>query len=107
MSAVYLRGGIPVLVTGVAPGNASDMACFRFPGGITNHIAISNLDELTDMLVSFTPADAAAGVGFPIPAKPGSCGNPLELPAEVGPFWVRSAGAGPVNFRAIGCLRRG
>lgn len=107
MSAIYLRGGIPVIVTGVAPGNVSPMAEFRFKGGISNHIAISNLDEVTDMLVCFTPEDAAAGIGFPIPAKPGSCGNPLELPAEVGPFFVRSAGPGPVNFRAIGCLRRG
>jgi hypothetical protein len=107
MGAMYIRGGIPTLLSGSAPGVASVPARFRFSGGVTNHVIIQNQDETTDMVLFLTEAEATAGVGLVIPAKPGSCGNPLAMPAEMSSFWVRSAGVGAINFVALGFLRRG
>lgn len=106
MGAPYLRGGIPRTLGGTAPTAAPAM--FEVPGGISNYFAITNLDEATNLLVWFDPPSAVpAPASFLIPAKPGSCGNPLQIPAEVGPFWVQSAGPGDILFSVIACIRRG
>jgi hypothetical protein len=77
-----------------------------FKKGVTNHVIFENLSETVDMMLYLSADEAAAGTGILIPAKPGSCGNPLEMPAEMSQFWVRSAGV-PVSFVALGFLRRG
>lgn len=102
---MYLRGGIPTLITGSV--TASDVSKFEIPGGVANHFLLQNLDAAIDLKLYFSQADADADRGILVPAPLGSPGNPLELPAEISTFWLKSASTGTVQFAAVALLRRG
>lgn len=97
MSAIYLKGGVPRQVNGVVVLNTVER--WRIPEGTSNHFLFKNSGANT-IVLSFTAADAAAGVGWTVTAS-----QTLELPAEVRDFWTKSALGS--SFEALVLLRRG
>lgn len=62
-------------------------------GGKTTFIIFQNMDNLTDVVVSFSQADADAGVGVVVPHGVGAFGNPLQLPIGVSSLWTKASAA--------------
>lgn len=106
MSSIYLRGGLPQPFAGTAV--AASARQFAIPGGVTNHLYVENLSDVTDLLIYFNKADADAGInGIVIPMKLGTPGNPFDLPVETGCIWLQSVGPLDVSFRVLALVRRG
>jgi hypothetical protein len=101
----YERGGIPRHVNGttVNPLAVEEWTWGRAgqgPGsGVANGLWFYNAGTGA-ILLSFTAADAAAGIGITVAA-----GADRLLPAEIGGFYTQSAAA--EAFEAVVFLRRG
>lgn len=98
MSAVVaLKGGVPKHVN----GSTAIATVERWPwtGGRSNSLWFQNTGA-GPIVLSFTEADATAGVGVSVAA-----GADVQLPVEAVEFWTKSAAAG--SFQAIAFLHRG
>ena len=97
MSATYMRGGIPVHLSGTLA--VTTVEKWVWAGGVANFFHFRN-KGVASILLSFTLADATASRGITVEG-----GETLQLPAEVGVFFTYSAAA--VAFEATVLLRRG
>lgn len=70
-----------------------------WPGGPANFLFFQNTGTAA-ITLSFTQADADAGIGYSV-----ANGSSLEIPAEIGAFYTKSAAA--QTFQAIAFVRRG
>jgi hypothetical protein len=99
MSLQYLRGGIPRYMSGTA--NATEWSKHEVPGGVANALVLKNNGSVV-LNVALSEEDAAAGIGWPIPA--GETIGPW--PAEVASIWTKSASA-TAGWVAMAFVRRG
>ncbi len=105
MSALSVKGGVPVHVNGTTVNPVATEA-WRWTaqqvtngGGPANHLWFHNTGAGT-IILSFSQADADAGIGITVLTD-----EFWEGPAELDAFYTRSAAA--QTFEAVAFLRRG
>jgi len=98
MGAPYLRGGIPVHVNGTTV-NPAAVEQWSWHEGVGNYLWFKNAGT-GPITLSFTQADADAGVGITV-----ANGTVWEGPAEIAGFYTKSAAA--QAFEAVAFIRRG
>lgn len=95
---VQLKGGVPVHVNGTTV-NPTATEEWNWTGGRSNYLWFQNTGS-GPIVVSFSQADADAGVGISVAA-----GVDRLIPAEAVSFFTRSAAA--QTFQAVAFIHRG
>jgi hypothetical protein len=104
MSAMYIRGGLPIHVSRTTANNALEE--WPIPGGQANFLIFRNTGANSILLsLNRQNAEAAAAEGYTVGTTLG-VDDVLEVPAEIGSFWTLSA-VGASSFDAIAFVRRG
>ena len=93
----YNRGGIPVHVNKTTA--IATVENWTWNQGVANYFWFKNVGAAA-VVVSFTEADASAGVGITVAPS-----EVWEGPAEIAGFYTKSASAQP--FEALAYIRRG
>ena len=97
MAPTYLAGGIPRHINGTTRAGMVDV--WQCPEGISNYLFFKNTGGAA-IVLSFTKADADAGIGISI-----ANGASWEGPAQLSAFYTKAAAA--QTFSSVAYIRRG